>query len=223
VSDTASELDLLAEIFSSKVRAAVLRFILPRAHLGFSLTDLSRRLDLPISSLQHECYKLERIGVLIARRVGNARLYRVDARCPLLAPLTVLVERATDRDARLHGAIEAVPGLEIAFLAGYTAPEGGASHRAVDGRIDTAPSLRLVIVGDVPFDELEAAVARVERALDLPAGGLDLAFFQPDDWRSRVIRAHPLAVDLLGHRRFVLVGSVDLSALSSSATATQGS
>ena len=34
----------LAELFSSRVRAAVLTLVLPRPHLAFSLTDLSRRL-----------------------------------------------------------------------------------------------------------------------------------------------------------------------------------
>src|SRR5215213_9148897 len=83
--------DLLEELFSSRVRAAVLCQILPRPHLGFSLTEFSRVLGLPISSLQHECYKLERLGVLAGRREGNARRYRVDPTCPLHAPLTALV------------------------------------------------------------------------------------------------------------------------------------
>ena len=36
--------------------------------------NFSRRLGLPVSSLQHECYKLVRIGVLRDRRAGNTRL-----------------------------------------------------------------------------------------------------------------------------------------------------
>ena len=56
--------DLLAELFSSKVRAAALGVFLPRPHCWFSLTELSRLLGLPVSSLQHECYKLARLGLL---------------------------------------------------------------------------------------------------------------------------------------------------------------
>ena len=41
----------LAELFSSRVRAVVLALLLSRPHLRFSLTDLSRRLGLPVSSL----------------------------------------------------------------------------------------------------------------------------------------------------------------------------
>ncbi|MEA2530443.1 MAG: hypothetical protein QOG89_2087, partial [Thermomicrobiales bacterium] len=85
---------MLTELFSSKVRAAVLGQMLTRPHLRYSLTDLSRLLDIPISSLQHECYKLERIGVLLARRDGNARRYRVDQTCSVLRELTALVVAA---------------------------------------------------------------------------------------------------------------------------------
>ena len=201
--------DLLAELFSSKVRAAVLGFVLPRPHLGFSLTDLSRRLELPISSLQHECYKLERIGVLVARRSGNARLYRVDPQCPLHVVLTALIEQAIGRDACLAGAIEDVPGLELAFLSGPLpddgSTDGAARGQGSDGLAVETP-LRLVLVGDVPLDALEAAIARVEEALDLPAGGLEFAFFQPDDWAARINLRHHYVQELLTDLSHVLVG-----------------
>lgn len=178
---------LLGELFSSKVRAAVLGFLLPRPHLAFSLTDLSRRLGLPISSLQHECYKLQRIGILTARRSGNARLYRVDGDCPLHTALSTLIDRAIGRQACLAGAVEDVAGLELAFLS-----------PAAPSDSDRPP--RLVLVGDIPLDALTGAVARVERAIALPAGSLDLAFFQPDDWQVRIAAGNPYALELLAGR-----------------------
>jgi hypothetical protein len=66
--------------------------------------------------------------------------------------------------------------------------------------------LRLVLVGDVPLDALEATIARVETALDLPAGGLDVAFFQPDDWAARIQDRHAYALELLSGLRLILLG-----------------
>ncbi len=181
--------DLLAEIFSSRVRAAVLSYLLPRPHLGFSLTDLSRRLSLPISSLQHECYKLERIGVLIARRAGNARLYRVDPRCPLLGPLTTLVTTAIGAEAALRGAIADVAGLELVFLTGPSLTAGG----------------RLVVVGDLPLETLETLTARAEVALGQDVNTLEVAFFQPDDWKTRIAQQNPYVWELLTGQRQMLL------------------
>jgi len=181
--------DLLAEIFSSKVRAAVLSYLLPRPHLGFSLTDLSRKLSLPISSLQHECYKLERIGVLIARRAGNARLYRVDSRCALLGPLTSLIVAAAGPEAALAGAVDGVAGLELVFVTG---PALGAEGR-------------LVVVGDLPLETLETLTTRAESALGRAPNSLEVAFFQPDDWRTRIAQHNPYVWELLtGPRQLVL-------------------
>src|SRR4029078_7373956 len=82
--------ELLSELFSSKVRAAVLGHVLPRPQVALSLTEFSRLLDLPLSPLQQECYKRERIGIIKARREGNSRRYRVNPQCAILPELTAL-------------------------------------------------------------------------------------------------------------------------------------
>jgi hypothetical protein len=166
--------ELLAELFSSKVRAAVLALLLPRPHLGFSLTDLSRRLGLPVSSLQHECYKLTRLGLLIDARVGNARLYRPNSAFPLLQPLTDLTVRAVGLNEALQGAAERVDGIEQIWVSG----ELEASQEPVF----------LVIVGELGLEALDGVFDRARLALR-PAVGterLELAYFRPMDWQARL-------------------------------------
>ena len=180
--------DLLAEIFSSKVRAAVLSYMLPRPHLGFSLTDLSRRLNLPISSLQHECYKLEKNQILIARRSGNARLYRVDSRNLLSDALTALIIKAIGPDAALRGAIDGVDGLELVFITGE----------------DVGAGARLVVVGDLELEALDSLTARAEKSLGSAPNSVEIAFFQPDDWRTRIAQHNPYVWELLTGPRQIL-------------------
>lgn len=177
--------DVLTELLSSKVRAAVLAHILPRPHLGFSLTDLSRALALPISSVQHECYKLERLGLLAARRDGATRRYRVTVGCPLRAPLTALVLAAIGVEAALRGAVDGSPGLEHAFLAGERS---------------------LVAVGDVPLDVLDGIVARVEQTLGTTPGTIELAFFRSHEWRDHVAAGDAYVTELLARPRIELTG-----------------
>jgi len=179
--------ELLTELFSSRVRAAVLGCLLLRPHLRFSLTELSRRLDLPISSLQHECYKLERMGMLIGRREGSSRRYRPDPRCPVLAPLTRLVGAAIGPAATLRGALEGLEGLELAYVAGTD----------VTAATPTSLPLLLVLVGEIPLEALDAALNRSLAALGLEPGQLDLAFYRPDDWHARIAAGHPLVRKLL--------------------------
>ena len=182
----------LAELFSSRVRAVVLALLLSRPHLRFSLTDLSRRLGLPVSSLQHECYKLTRMGVLRDERVGNARLYRPNLNWPLLEPLTALTVRALPLPLALEAAVEGVPGLELAWLSGDSAT-------AID-------PIYLLLVGEMSVESIDGVFARSRVALDPVAGAqrVELAYFRPRDWQSRVETKDSFAASLLVHRRLEL-------------------
>lgn len=185
--------ELLAELFSSRVRAAVLALLLPRPHLEFSLTELSRRLGLPISSLQHECYKLSRLGLLHDERVGNARRYRPEPSFPLLEPLTALTLRAMPLPTALQGAAEGVPGLESAWVAGSLA--------------ESTNPLYLVVVGQLNLDELDGLFERSRTALASVAapGRLELAYFLPDDWQDRLKAGDKFAEAMLAEPRVGIV------------------
>lgn len=187
--------DLLAELFSSRVRAAVLSLLLPRPHLAFSLTEMSQRLGLPISSLQHECYKLVRIGLLRDERRGSSRRYRPDPDFPLLPPLTNLVARSSSFAEAARGAAEAVHGVEQAWVAGNLTEVDRPAY--------------LVVVGWVGLEEIDGLYDRVRLALQAhhPGGGIELAYFPPDDWRARQRTSDRFARELLESARVELLDS----------------
>jgi hypothetical protein len=186
---------LLQEIFSSRMRAAVLGHMLPRPHLRFSLTELSRLLDQPISSLQHECYKLERIGVIVGRREGNTRRYTVQQQFALYRPLTALVTAALGPEASLRAGLEALTGLESAFFA-------GALPLATPGA-----AARVVLIGDIPLEEIDDVQERAALALNLPTDHVDTAFYRLDDWLDRLRQQSAYALGLLNGDRVDLVGN----------------
>jgi DNA-binding transcriptional ArsR family regulator len=193
--------EILAELFSSKVRAAVLGHMLPRSHAGFSLTELSRILELPISSLQHECYKLERVGVIKGRREGNSRRYRVNPNCEVLRELTALVVKGIGQQEALTAALEDIPGLSAAFLA-RTLPLDAQSEteNAVAGVIP------LVLIGEVSLEAIDAAQERVASLLGLPMNRIEAVFYLPGDWRSRLDQQSQYAVWLISGPRTDLLG-----------------
>ena len=191
VDETGRVSETLAALFSSRVRASVLAHLLPRPHLGFGLTDLSRVLGLPISSLQHECYKLVRIGVLKGTREGAVRRYRPDPSFPLLAPLTALILREVRPAVALAAAAEGVAGIEVAFLA---------------GTIDAGRATTLVVVGSLDVESLDAVHERAGAVLAaLDGQPPHLAFFPPGEWRRRLASDDPLARSLLESAGFRIV------------------
>lgn len=191
--------ELLAELFSSRVRAAVLSLLLPRPHLAFSLTEMSQRLGLPISSLQHECYKLVRIGLLCDERQGSSRKYRPDARFPLLAPLTILVARSSSFAEAARGAVETVPGVEAAWVVGELADSERAAY--------------LVIVGWLELDVIDSLFDRVRLVVQAhyPERAIELAYFPPDAWQKRLNANDRFTRELLDSARVNLTELDDAS------------
>jgi len=171
--------DLLSGLFASKVRAAVLVFLLPRAHRGYSLTELARATGLSTSSLQHECYKLVDLGVLRDRREGNARRYRPNPENPTLAPLTALVTAAVGLGPMLRAAIEDLDIDGQVAIAGILAP--------------TADPPALLVIGNVPFArfaDLESRLAPLLATLGLPMPAL--TYYRRDDWDARLLSGNAL-------------------------------
>jgi DNA-binding transcriptional ArsR family regulator len=160
--------DLLAEIFSSQVRADVLGWMVPRRDTGYSLTDLSRSLGLAVSSVQHEVYKLERLGILLGRRDGSSRRYRLTLNDPLTIALERLVVTSIGIAQAFRTAMQDTGGLEWATLAASSA----------DGR----EGATLVLVGDLELDGI----------LGIDPASVSMSFFSNELWRQHQMDGHPL-------------------------------
>lgn len=191
--------EFLSELFASRLRAAVLGYLVPRPHRGFSLTELSRALGLPISSLQHECYKLERIGILVSVREGASRRYSIDPEFPLRRELTALVVGALGQAASLSATLEHLTTLESAFIAA----ELPLSDAIV---FEETSAIPLVLVGEIPLEEIDAIQSRAADLLGLSPGRIETVYYLPEDWQSRVAQRAPYAVWLLEGPRTHLLG-----------------
>ncbi len=187
-------LALLGEVFSSKIRAALLAWAVPRLDTRFSLTELARELGSPVSSLQHECYKLERLGVLAGRREGASRRYHVQLDHALSRPLLNLVVATLGLRAVLADAIGECGRIDVALVAG---PEpGSGSDRLV-----------LAIIGEVELEGLDRAQRRVALAIGIDdPDRLELAYFQGEDWRRDGGPGHPLVRRLAGRPIQPIIG-----------------
>lgn len=184
-------MERLGELFSSRIRASVLVYLVAREDARFSLTELSRALNLSVSSVQHECYKLERLGVLKGRREGASRRYWLDRDQAFVPVLMWTVISVVGAHQILAFALQDIEGLQGAAV-GYNG---------------TTPSLTLI--GDLGLDQLAIVQERTEKILDVPESSLNVAFYDPETWQSYVADQHPAIRDLRTASPEVLVGNED--------------
>ncbi len=165
-------LDTLGELFSSRIRASVLAYLVAREEARFSLTELSRALNLSVSSVQHECYKLERLGVLKGRREGASRRYWLDRDQEFVPVLMWLVVPVVGSAQVLAYALQDISGLQAALITNGDQPA-------------------LTLIGDLGLDDLANVQERAEKILDVPAASLAVAFYDPLTWQQYRETHHP--------------------------------
>jgi DNA-binding transcriptional ArsR family regulator len=187
----------LTGLLSSRIRARLLAFLVARAGEAFSLTELSRELGTPISSLQHECYKLERIGVIRGRREGASRRYRLVPGAwgePVIHLVTAALGQPLALRERLGAALRGLSALAGALLVGDLAPTA-------------AGSLQLILVGDVDLEYVQVAQERVAAVLTIPADRLDVAWFRAEEWQGYRATGHPRLDRLRDHPVLAILGT----------------
>jgi hypothetical protein len=180
---TSHDLSTLAGLLSSQVRADVLAYSLTHPDVSFSLTEIARVLDLAISSVQHECYKLQAMGIYRDRRDGASRRYTLQVDDLVVRALRDLVVATLGTPAAVERALRDLPGISAATVLGaIPAREGGTA---------------LVLIGDLSLETVELAQRRVAWLLDSPEDAIEIAFFRPADWLARRDAGHPLVRRLL--------------------------
>ena len=185
----------LGEVLSSRVRATLLAWTTARLDTRFSLTELSQATGVAISSLQHECYKLERLGVLAGRREGASRRYAMVLQHPLSRPLVNLVVATLGLQQVLEDALSELGEIDRAFLAGP-----GANGKPA--------GLTLVMIGDVGLEGLGLAQERLAMLLAMDADRIELAYFGRDDWAGSDAEQHPFQDQLAGRPIQPIIGAI---------------
>lgn len=79
-------------IFRSRHQAGLLAWVLLHPQEEFTLTELAKRLDVPVNTLHREVQRLTEAGLLNSRSVGRSRLLSANQTNRATAPLTRLLE-----------------------------------------------------------------------------------------------------------------------------------
>lgn len=126
------------------------------------LSDLSRRLNVPLSTLQGEVNRLVEAGLVRQRYVGRARVLGAEPANRYARPLTELVTMAFGPHVVVEEEFASVPGLDAALIFGSWAAR-------YHGEAGPPPNdLDLLVIGQPDRMQLDEAADRAERRLDLP-------------------------------------------------------
>jgi len=107
----------LTSLFSSAIRAEVLALLLNNSEERFYVREIATLLRKNPSGVKRELDNLEKMGILISKRVANLKYFQAEKKSPLFAELKNLIAKSQG----IHGALKALlktSNVKLAFIYG---------------------------------------------------------------------------------------------------------
>ncbi len=187
---------MLESLISSKVRARLLVEFFLSPGVEHSAWALSASLKETYSAVWKELRRLEKLGVLSSRMLGNARVFQVNSTCPIAPELRSIVLKTAGVGGMIQQRLHAIGEVRSAFIYGSFA----------SGKADERSDIDLMLIGDVNLDELSEMVTQIERELNRP---INYTTYTTTEWQEKLERQDPFALNVQESDKIVLVGGED--------------
>lgn len=196
-------MDALGQLFSSSVKAEIVRVLFIPGAVPVHLRALARQTKCSFSSVQRELKKLSDLGIVLETRDGN-RTYATANSChPFFSELMSMV-RKSNGIAELLSESLCDPQVAVAFIFGSIASETE----------DLQSDLDVMVIGDIGLREivkrLSGLAERIAREINpyvIPAAEFEKRLSNGDHFLSTVMRQP---------KKFLIGDEVELTRLAKS-------
>jgi DNA-binding transcriptional ArsR family regulator len=180
----------LLPVFRSQHQAELLMWLFLHPGEEFSMSDLARRLEVPLPTLHREVVRLDEAGLLASRVLGRNRMIRANADHPAARPLAQLLEITFGPKVVVAEEFR-IPGADEVMIFGSWAAryrgEAGAPPHDID----------VLVIGTVDRADLYEAADRAHARLGIEVNPVVRTRGQWDDPADRLavqIRSLPHVV-----------------------------
>ncbi len=109
--------DTLQSLFSSSVRADVLALLLSNPNERFYVREIATLLRKNPSGVKRELDNLEKMGILISKKIANLKYFQAEKKSPLFSELKNLITKSLGIPGTLKALLKTSPA-KTAFLYG---------------------------------------------------------------------------------------------------------
>jgi len=109
--------DTLKSLFSSSVRADILALLLNNPDEKFYVREISTLIRKNPSGVKRELDNLEKMGILISKKVANLKYFQAEKKSPLFSELKNLIAKSLGIPGALKTLLK-TSGVKLAFIYG---------------------------------------------------------------------------------------------------------
>jgi predicted nucleotidyltransferase len=188
----------LADALFSKTKQRVLGVLFGNPGRSFYVSEILSRARGGTGTVLRELARLEKSGLVNARRVGNQRHYQANADSPLFDELRSIVDKTVGLAGPLGAALRPLAGkIHAAFIFGSVARKTDTARSDIDLLILSDH----LTYGDV-YSALESAGAALGRQVNP-------TIYSMKDFRKRRADRNPFLMKILGLPKLWVIGTED--------------
>ena len=161
------------------------------------LHELGRLVGKKPGVFQRGINSLEKQGLLISRKEGNLRLFKINEQHPLYKEVKAFVRKSVGIEAELKKIVSEIKGIKMAVIYG--------SYAKGAMRTDSDIDLLIVTTEAKAEDRLVDGLARVEKAFGRE---VNYKLYDKDDFGTRRSVRDPFLAEILSDKHVVLKGSI---------------
>lgn len=186
-------MNLLADIFCSRVRAAIFGELFGLTGDELHLRELQRRTGLSLGTVRQDIRKLERLGLVLERRDGNRLYYTANGEHPLAKDVRQMVLKTAGLVDVLASVLQN-PEISCAFVFGSLA--SGEAHAQSD--------IDLMVIGSITLRKLAGLLSGVGARLGREINPHVIA---TDEFVQRVKDKEHFVSAVVNSRKIFVIGS----------------
>lgn len=175
----------------------LLGLLLMRPEQSFHVREIARITALDVGNAQRALKRMASAGLVTATRVGNQLHYQADHSCPIFEELTGIIRKTTGMADVLREALMPLAGrISVAFVFGSVAKGDEGPHSDID----------LMVVGDVPFEELAHVAHGAQERLRREVNPVTMTV---KDFQSKLTKQERFVTRVMAEPKIILLGAFD--------------
>lgn len=187
----------LAATLFPEYRRRVLGLLLLHPGQRYHLREIARLTGTVPGTLTRELAKLTEAELLVKESVGRQTFYRANRQSPIFDELASIIRKTSGLAEVLADALRPLAErIEAAFVYGS----------AASGKTRSDSDIDLLVIGDVAFGEVAAAIFPAQETLGRE---INPKVYLPEEWRQALAAKGGFVTDVMAKPRIRVMGVMD--------------
>lgn len=190
------ESPMLERLFGSRLRAKLLGWFFTHSDERYFIRQLELLLKENATNISRELIRLETMGILVSKRVGNQKHYQANKKCPFFQELKGLILKTLGVVGTIREGLKEFSGVKYAFIYGSFAK-----------KIETAESdVDLMLIGKIDLNHLDDSLPKIEKKLGRT---INYTYYTLREFNKKRKVGDGFIKNVLKDEKIMLVGSKD--------------